>query len=56
MRRTLLPDGTILIESALRVEVHTPDGTVLSSRPTVPQEVAALPTDTDRLPPLESPS
>ena len=39
MYRTMLPDGNIQIISALRVEVHNPEGQILSSRAPTPSEI-----------------
>ena len=56
MIRELLEDGTIQITSLLGgVEVHSPDGVILSHRPATAAERAALPEDVTSLPPLTIP-
>ena len=39
--REILPDGTILVRGALRVEVHAKDGGILSGHDITPEELAA---------------
>ena len=56
MIRELLEDGTIQITSLLGgVEVHSPDGVILSHRPATAAERAALPEDVTTLPSLTQP-
>lgn len=51
MIRTLNPDGTVTVVSALCVEVHDRHGNILSSREPTPDEVAQSEA-ADGLPPL----
>lgn len=42
IRRTLLDDGTIRIESELRVEIHDAAGTIVEGRDATPTDAASV--------------